>query len=263
MVSDHLRVHQIFGGEIEQGKPWPRPICRICREGHVSWGEPITDENKQSLKERNHPGFEPEWISGTVHAIGYCQNDECAQVVIAVGTYRVNESDEPSYDSRYNEYQGLAYSEFYRIEYFSPPLALLPLPEDVPQDVREAIDRASPLLFVDPSFAATALRASVELFLTGQGFPRLSPAGKFTSLDQRIKLWKEATGNHRVANLFLAVKWIGNEGTHEGKSLTVGDVLDGLGFIESAFHDLFVAPGIDMHVDAVNLAKGRHKVHRP
>lgn len=262
MESALLRAYQTFGKEIEQGTPWPRPRCRICQEGCVSWDKPITAENNQSKKLHNHPGFDPEWIAGTIHTIGRCQNDECEQVVIAVGTYKVDYSHNRADDGPDSEYRGPQYSEFYKLNYFHPPLAL-PLPEAVPKDVLDAIDRAVPLLFIDPSFAATALRASVELFLTGQGILAGTPEGNRRSLHQRIELWGKEAGNQRVAEQFLAVKWLGNQGTHEGEPHTVSDVLDGLEFIESAFHELFVAPEIDLRVKAVNQAKGRYRANGP
>jgi hypothetical protein len=205
------------------------------------------------MKDMDEPSWEPEWITGTMHVAGQCENVDCKQVVIGVGTFRVNYS----VDGPGHEHQGSHYSEFYKLQYFNPPLVLVMLPEAVPQDVRNAIDRAAPILFVDPSSAATVLRASVELFLTGWGIPMLDSKGKRITLHKRIELWEEATGNHQVGEQLLAVKWIGNTGSHEGEPLTVRAVIDGLEFIESAFNELLVAPELKERVKAVNRAKGR------
>lgn len=74
MVNTHLRVLQRFDEEIEQGMPWPRPHCRNCGEGYVSWEKPESTRNEQSMKDMNHPGWEPEWITGTMHVIGHCDD---------------------------------------------------------------------------------------------------------------------------------------------------------------------------------------------
>jgi hypothetical protein len=253
MVSTHLRVLQKFDEEIEQEKPWPRPHCRTCGEGYVSWEKPTTARNNQSIKEMDDPNWEPEWITGTLHVAGHCENVDCNQVVIGVGTFRVDYS----IDGSGNQHQGLHYSEFYKLKYFNPPLVLHTLPEAVPQEVRNAIDRAAPILFVDPSSAATVLRASIELFLTDWGIPTLDTREKRITLHKRIELWEEATGKHEVGEQLLAVKWIGNTGSHEGEPLTVRAVIDGLEFIESAFNELLVAPELKERVKAVNKAKGR------
>lgn len=41
-----------------------------------------------------------------------------------------------------------------------------------------------------------------------------------------------------VANALMAVKWIGNDGSHDGK-LTVDDVLDGVDMLEHALNLLY------------------------
>ncbi|GAA1127118.1 DUF4145 domain-containing protein [Arthrobacter flavus] len=253
MINTHLQVLKRFDEEIEQGTLWPRPHCRICGEGYVSWEKPVTARNEKSMNDMNHPGWEPEWITGTMHVIGHCDYSECKQTVIGVGRFRVDYAT----SDLGSDYQGIAYSEFYKVEYFNPPLPLLPLPESVPQDIRDAIDRAAPIIFVDPSSAATVLRAAIELFLTDWGIPAYDPKNRRINLHKRIELWKAATENHQVGEQLLAVKWIGNSGSHEGERLSVRAVVDGLEFIEAAFNELLVAPELKERVRAVNEAKGR------
>lgn len=253
MVNTHLRVLKRFDEEIEQGTPWPRPHCRTCGEGYVSWDEPVTARTEQSMKDMDEPGWEPEWVTGTFHVIGHCDYSECKQTVIGVGKFRVDDAT-PDFGS---EDQGIPYAMFYKVEYFNPPLPLLSLPEAVPQDVRNAIDRAAPIIFVDPSSAATVLRASIELFLTGWGIPVYDLKNRRINLHKRIELWKTATENHQVGEQLLAVKWIGNFGSHEGERLSVRVVVDGLEFMEAAFNELLVAPELKERVRAVNEAKGR------
>ena len=253
MVNTHLRVLQRFDEEIEQGMPWPRPHCRTCGEGYVSWEKPKTARTEQSMKDMNHPGWEPEWVTGTMHVIGHCDYSECKQTVVGVGKFRVDYAT----SDLGSEYQGIPYSEFYKIEYFNPPLPLLSLPEAVPQNVRNAIDRAAPIIFVDPSSAATVLRASIELFLTNWGIPAYDKNDKRINLHKRIELWKTETGNQEVGEQLLAIKWIGNSGSHEGEPLSVRAVVDGLEFFEAAFNELIVAPELKERVRAVNEAKGR------
>ena len=253
MVNTHLRVLQRFDEEIEQGMPWPRPHCRTCGEGYVSWEKPETARNEQSMKDMNHPGWEPEWVTGTMHVIGHCDYSECKQRVIGVGKFRVDYAT----SDLGSEYQGIPYSEFYKVEYFNPPLPLLSLPEAVPQNVRNAIDRAAPIIFIDPSSAATVLRASIELFLTNWGIAAYDKNDRRINLHKRIELWKTETGNQEVGEQLLAIKWIGNSGSHEGEPLSVRAVVDGLEFFEAAFNELIVAPELKARVRAVNEAKGR------
>ncbi|MCM0614471.1 DUF4145 domain-containing protein [Paenarthrobacter sp. TYUT067] len=261
MVSYDLKVVQRFGHEIEGGAQWPRPHCPVCREGCVSWDKPTATENNQSKELWDFPDWEPDWISGRMYVTGHCENGACEQLMAAVGTYRVGVST--AIETLNSQHHGEFYSEYYKLEYFSPPLVLLTLPEVVPGNVRAAVERASPILFADPSFAATALRGSVERFMSSQGIRAFNHKGTWQPLHTRIDTWEAETKSHRAAELLRAVKWIGNEGTHDGEPLTVNDVIDGLEFIEAAFHELFVAPEITERMQAVNQAKGRYQAKGP
>lgn len=110
---------------------------------------------------------------------------------------------------------------------------------------------------MDTSSAATVLRTSIELFLTGWGIPTIGENGRRATLHKRIELWEEATGNHQVGEQLLAVKWIGNTGSYAGERLTLRAVIDGLQFVEAALNELLVAPELNERVKAVNKANGR------
>ncbi|WP_195760561.1 DUF4145 domain-containing protein [Agromyces kandeliae] len=251
-VSSQYRALRQLGKPIEDGVAWPRPMCPFCWEGHVAFSEPSTDEDSASKRARANEYWEPEWISGRFISAGRCDNPECEQTVKSFGVYSVGET---------TRHEIPQYSAFYRVEYLSPALKLLALPEDVPGDVDDAIERAERVLFLDPGLAATALRASVERFLTHVGIPSERDNGGFMTLDARLKEWKRQTGHDRAAALFLAVKWIGNRGTHEVSDLSVDDVIDGAEFIGEAFHALFTSPGLDARAQSVNERKGHpHKV---
>ena len=253
---DHEALRE-FGRQLEDGSPWPRPICPVCGNGYVAFKEPETFENSESLKGQHHEAWEPEWVFGTFYSIGHCENSTCRQIVTVNGTYRVGMSEKPD-----PSWQPPSYSPFYRVEHFSPPITLILLPEDAPEDVREAVNRSAKLLFLDPGLAATALRASIERYLTSEEISATAANGNFIPLDTRVKIWKLQSGQNRVAALFLAVKWIGNEGTHEVSDLTVNDVLEGAEFIDEAFHVLFVAPDLDARAQIINANKGRSNARR-
>ncbi|WP_456695518.1 DUF4145 domain-containing protein [Aeromicrobium sp. P5_D10] len=156
-----------------------------------------------------------------------------------------------------NEWQGSSYASYFTFQNFSPPLALMRLPNSTPSQVQDGVDRAAAVLFVDPGLAATALRLVVEQFLTTQGIPDRRQAGGYINADERIKTWQAAASDRsRVAGLLLAVKWIGNAGTHSLSTLTITEVLDGVEFLNEAFHALFVGPDIDARARAINEAKG-------
>ena len=241
-----------LGTLLESSTRWPRPACATCREGHLRFGDPKEFENAQSARMRGEEGWEPEWTFGTFRAEAVCENTDCRQVVIAVGTYHVDHAAE--YDP--HDFDSL-YATFYRVEYLTPALPLIQVPNGTPEDVQDGVLRASRLLFADPGAAATALRATVERYMTTAGISGAEEGGGFVSLAERIRRWEAAASERKeVSGLLTAIRWIGNEGTHEMTDLRVEDVLDGVEILDEAFHRLFVGPDIDARAQAINVAMG-------
>ncbi|WP_161962550.1 DUF4145 domain-containing protein [Nocardioides speluncae] len=108
------------------------------------------------------------------------------------------------------------------------------------------------MLFADPGLAATALRATVERFLTSESVSATNSTGRFRSAHERIEEWRDADPNRPpVADLFFAAKWLGNAGTHEDSDLSTIEVLDGARVLDEAFHRLFTGPDIDAHAQTI------------
>lgn len=123
--------------------------------------------------------------------------------------------------------------------------------------MREGVRRASRVLFADPGLAATALRATVELFLTSESIAATRSNGQFRSAHERINEWRDADPSRPpVSDLLFAVKWLGNAGTHEDTNLLTIEVLDGARVLDEAFHRLFTGPDIDLYARTINEARG-------
>lgn len=242
---------------VEEGLAWPRPACPDCQSGYVGFGKPTEDESHSSASARTHWAWEPEWINGTFVIRGQCENPDCQQAVHGTGDYRVDYARKRDYDE--NE-GGPPYSTYYNVTHLHPPLLLMPIPKSAPEEVREGVLRASRVLFADPGLAATALRATVERFLTSEGISAVNTNGQFRTAHSRITEWKNADPSRpSVADLFFAVKWLGNVGTHEDSDLTTIEVLDGARVLDEAFHRLFLGADIDKHAQTINAAKGPNR----
>lgn len=234
---------------IESDQPWPRPLCPKCGQGHVRFSKPSESPTLMSDEEKEH--LDPEWITGTFTIQGQCENDGCQQAVHGTGDYSVGMSQK-SWREEYDYY-----SSYYIVRHLHPPVMMMPVPKAATDQVRDAIVRASRVLFADPGLAATALRATVEVFLTTQGIASTSTTGSFRSAHERIQEWGDADPDRpQLADLFFAVKWLGNAGTHEVSDLDVTQVLEGARVLNEAFHRLFTAPGIDAHAQTLNADKG-------
>jgi hypothetical protein len=241
---------------IEEGQPWPRPSCPNCASGHIRFGLPAEAESYASASVRDHGAFEPEWVRGTFSVRGECENPNCKQSVHGTGDYYVETAVRTVPDDPWDEEQP-SYSSFYRLSHLHPPLQLMPVPRSAPEELRDGILRASRVLFADAGLAATALRAVVERFLTTEGIASTTSSGHFRSAQQRIDDWRDASVSRApVADLFLAVKWLGNAGTHEDSDLTTAEVIAGARLLDEAFHRVYTGPDIDAQAQTINTAKG-------
>lgn len=76
-------------------------------------------------------------------------------------------------------------------------------------------------------------------------------------MDDRLREWRDQDNSREgIADLMLAVKWIGNTGTHEDESLSSHDVLGGVRLLNEAFHRLYVSPAITAAAAAINASRG-------
>ncbi|MEV8529873.1 DUF4145 domain-containing protein [Streptomyces sp. NPDC052000] len=158
------------------------------------------------------------------------------------------------------------YREHLTPQFFMPELPLIQNFGDCPKRVREMIESASPVLWVDPSSAANRLRSSVEALMDWEGIPRRwsSRAKPYDlSLHRRIQRFKDAKpAFSKAADLLLAVKWIGNVGSH-GSAIRVLDVLDAVDILDRIIQQLYdtSAARIEKKAEEIIARKGLPASH--
>lgn len=226
---------------------WPSILCPSCSAGHLTFDRASTVEAARSARLHDHEGFDPDWISGTFTTHAVCSNRRCQEAVLFAGDYAVESGGSA----------GQQYVGAFVVRYVNPPLPIMDFSPGTPDEVIEGVRRAAALVHLDPPAAANALRAAVERFLTVQGIADRD-GNRFLGAHERIGGWRKQTGNSDVANCFWAVKWIGNDGSHEISALTVAQVLAGVEILEYAFRLLFDQTGkrIEAAAAAINAAKG-------
>lgn len=143
-----------------------------------------------------------------------CTNHECRMVTIVVG--RLDAYPHYSADLR-REYDTTATPRF-----FYPPVHLVPVPSYIPKSIRGELQRSYALYFADPASAANPLRSAVECFMDITNTIK-ERDGQLLSLHKRLKEFKKV--NADIAELLVAVKWLGNDGSHYEPRLTHDDLL--------------------------------------
>lgn len=255
---------EALASEVEGALSFPSPRCPECGVGTVSFAEPRQFKTDEMRRARDHEAWDVDWERGTFLAEGRCGSRRCQQVVIATGTWRVDYKTTGGHPESYSD----QFEVFFRTQQVHPPLRLMELPRDGTVNealggIAEGLLTAGAVLLAAPGLAATALRGCVERFLTNERIPRRTDKGAFRPLDSRLVEWRrQDSAREGVADLMLAVKWIGNTGTHEDNALTTSDVLEGARLLNEAFHRLYVSPAITAAAAAINEARGPVTVTR-
>ncbi|TVT30412.1 DUF4145 domain-containing protein [Marinobacter vinifirmus] len=110
----------------------------------------------------------------------------------------------------------------------------------LPRRDTSELDVSFSLLFSDPSSAANHVRIALENLLTELRIKRFNSSNgkrKYLNLHQRIDLLP--TKFDHVKELFYAVKWLGNAGSHSHQELTFDDVFDAYEIISQILEEVY------------------------
>jgi len=191
---------------------WPCPTCRI---GHLTL-KPNTlahVETPESIRDHRHDSWEPDWIRYVFSCIFQCGNADCKDVFSCCGVGKVDVFEHD--DDEHGWVQST--TDRFTPKYFDPPLVLIDIPKGCPREARVHLTKSFALFFADPGASLNCARTAVETVLTDLGVKRfviVKGKRRPINLHQRILLlppkYKEQV------DLLLAVKWLGNAGSHDG-----------------------------------------------
>jgi hypothetical protein len=220
-------------------KSIPAWICPKCNKGTLV---PEKDaiklvESESSKRVRNHEDWEPEWVHGSFGGTLKCSNTKCAEKVLTIGDMNV----EMGYE--YNPETGEGdpgYYEYLTPMMFAPTIHLFSVHAEVPRNISEAIIDSFKVYWADVSACANKIRNTLELILNFYKVSRTyieKGKRKNYSLHRRIELFrieKEYESDH-----LMAIKWIGNSGSHANDELKTEDILDAYEILEHVLNRLF------------------------
>ncbi|MEV0898216.1 DUF4145 domain-containing protein [Actinoplanes sp. NPDC049802] len=237
----------------------PAIRCPTCGQGMLTRVNEF--DAQQSAKSRDDLGdpdaFDPDLIGGVFTGMLICGYTGCTEKVAVVGQYGVD--IDPS--GRSNSWMNC-----YKITYARPAFILVACPPGTPEKVRAAATAAAEIAWADPSSAAGRLRVAVEELLTCHRIPRstINRNHKRVRLDTHQRIEKFAQMKPDVARVLMAVKWIGNSGSHEG-GLGIDDVLEGAQMLSHALGLLYdtSVPVLMRRVNEVNRRGKRGPRSRP
>lgn len=234
---------------------WPTLSCPACRRGDLAPVRVDTVDSAATERMRADGVLEPEWIRGAFTAHLRCHRAACAEPVVALGEMKVEFRATPGGDTYDSQFETLLL-----LRQVIPAPPLVEVVGDCPVAVQERLDEAARVVLVDPNAAANRLRFAVEGVLDDQGVAR-KPSRGTRELTTHQRIVEFGKVNQDVAEVLEAVKWIGNQGSHED-SLAPADVVEGAHILEHALALLYdrSAAEIVRRARGINADKG---VRRP
>jgi hypothetical protein len=235
----------------------PDWTCPTCLTGLLTLKkESFFSDERCYSRDHGHEAWDPEWIEYTYSCLLYCGNEKCKEVVASSGVGSVDWSMGQDENGEYQEF----YEDYFKPKHFQPALKLITLPSDCPESVKSLIEDSFCLFFQSPSAAANCIRAAVEQLLTELKIKRFNSTNgkrRIISLHQRIALLP----NHysEVRDLILAIKWLGNAGSHSQDALTMDDVLDAYELLEHVLQEIYAQKAKKMKALAKKINKRAKK----
>lgn len=213
---------------------WPCPQCgstalEILEGSYNSVVDPDT------IKAKRYPNFDYMDTTGVFACILKCRRANCHGVCSVSGTFYTAEVDTGQECYPY---------ESCRPNSILPPPPIIAVPRKCPPEVEKETKIAFALFWSDYSACLNRIRTALELLLDKLNVPRTTINKNRErvrlSLHSRIdKLKAKRPSLADVCEKMVAVKHLGNAGSHPGDDVAVDDVLDGFGILEYVLADMF------------------------
>jgi hypothetical protein len=202
--------------------PWQCPTCPAGTL-HLVKGTFRSDETATSRNAKPHPAWEPEWMQYTYSCHLQCGNVSCGEIVCSTGDGHFSaDGGEDEYG-----YRLPGNTVFYQPKYFWPHLQIINLPDQTPDPVADELNQSFELFFCNPASSANHVRIALENLLSNLGVKRFTTKnGKRHPLALHHRVDLLPTKYDEVRKLCVAIKWLGNSGSHAGDTMTMDDVMD-------------------------------------
>lgn len=236
----------------------PEWICPSCNAGKLSLAKnSLVSQETIASKERHHDeDWDPTWINTAFSAFFMCGN--CGEPIAVSGwgtvTERIRLLPDGSVDDSTED-------QFFP-EFFTKAPHLIEIPVDCDPNIEIEIEKSFQLYFVDANSCANKIRVTIEMILDGFKIPRkkrITRGGnaEVRSMSLHERILKYGQKNLQAANRLLAIKWIGNSGSHGG-TLERNDLLDAYEIFEIALSEIydFDKKRADKLTKAINKKKG-------
>jgi hypothetical protein len=235
---------------------WRCPKCESDQLALVPGSLQFAMTSESDLS-RDEEWFDAHHVEYRFSALLKCRNVRCLEAATIAGTGDVMEWQ----DERTGERN---YQDQFRPTFFQPSPTLIEVPPRCPPAVSQQLRAAYAASWGDYSAAGNHIRTAAELLLDALKVrkTKTTKAGKLVRLPLhgRLELLKDEKPD--VHDSLLAIKWIGNAGSHQ--ALTRDNVFDALDIFESVLITLYAEHprALKRIVAQVNKRRGPRKPAR-
>lgn len=238
----------------------PDWICPTCRKGVLRLTKDSfrSTETKLSREAREHEHWDPDWIRYAYSCMLECSNEKCSEGVASVGEGTV---DLDVVFPPHGEPEQV-WADFFRPLFFEPPLAIIELPAECPASVSEPLTESFRTFFSSPASSANSIRVALEALLSEVGVKRfVVKNGKRQILNLHTRITLVPAKHADLRDLLIAIKWLGNAGSHYGSSVSKDDVMDAYELIDHVLQEMYAQKSKKAKALAkqVNKSKGPKK----
>ncbi len=242
---------------------WPCPLCNsVALALPKAKGGLLCKETGPSLREHQHEAWDVDWVVKRFAALLECHNPACGQVVAVLG--RASVEEEHYYDE--NGETQTNYEDVYTPISFHPAPPIFAIPEQCPEKVRALLTASFALIWLDVPSAANRMRAGVEALLDDQRVQKSkSRRGKRQYLTTHVRIQELAAKHREAAEYLMAIKWLGNSGSHAANDVVSrGELLGAAELFEAALELIYVKKQKKFRqlASAINKRKGPKRVRR-
>ena len=214
----------------------PNWNCPLCNKGILKIDPKQFHFKETELSSSWHTDddWEPEFIKYRFHGALKCKN--CGDFISFLGR---GEVDYFHYYDTYQENDVEGYKDVFYPLYFEPALNFFEIQENCPDEIKNEIKSSFALFWNDLPSCANKIRMSLEMLMNDQKVKKSYVYGgkrKNITLHKRIVEFKNKKPD--IADFLLAIKWIGNTGSHIGKLEKI-DVLEAYELLEHSINKLF------------------------
>ncbi len=231
--------------------------CPTCQSGILqkkgdNFFESSNSETKQCSSEL---WFEIEMCLYRFSAMLECSSQNCREAVVVVGDGRIERFHEVNdHTGRWDEWE----ESIYTPKFFYPPLNIIPILEEYDERIKPLMSQAFSFFFSDTESCANKIRVVLEELMTCMKVRKTLDTKKGRirlKLHDRIESFK--TKNPENGDRLLAIKWIGNAGSHTG-SVSQKDILQAFRILDVVLRSIYSKRDkeLDLIVAKINKRKG-------